>query len=107
VGKTWQKNRFQADLYLGAAVNLWSQNQGRSLLQGQILDYEGSSNAVINNEWALHALFGSRLSYRLSDRVGLSTGIQLQKSLSNWSSENTVKMRPGIFNWHMGMSYYF
>lgn len=107
LGKTWHQRRFQTDLLLGGVVNLWTQNQGRTLYQGQVVDYKGQSNAVISNQWSIHAMLGTRLTYHLNESIGLSTGIQLQKSLSNWSNEEITTMRPLIFNWHVGTSYHF
>lgn len=107
LGKTWHQRRFQTDLLIGAVVNLWSQNQGRTIYKGQVVNYKGQSNAVISNQWSMHAMLGTRLTYHLTENIGLSTGIQLQKSLSNWSNEENATMRPLIFNWHLGSSYHF
>lgn len=106
-GKTWHKNRHRTDLFLGAAVNLWTQNKGRTLYNGQLLDYSGSSNEIISNEWSLHALLGARWTYQLSENLGLSTGFQMQKSLSNWSNKDNETMKPMIINWHVSTSYHF
>ncbi|HKK89171.1 MAG TPA: hypothetical protein VJ917_09995, partial [Saprospiraceae bacterium] len=107
MGKIWQKNRFQTDLFLGTAVNLSTHSEGRTLYKDQVVNYEGASNAIISNQWSLHALLGSRLTYYINDHVGISTGFQCQKSLTNWSNEENVSMRPMIINWHVGTNYKF
>ncbi len=105
LGKTWRFNSFQTDIYLGGAMNAISQNQGRTLYNDAVIDYNGPSNVLFQNQFRLDGMLGARLHYYLNHRVGLTTGIQVQKSLMNWSRQADITMNPGSLSVQMGLSY--
>ena len=107
VGKSFLKNKWQTDVMVGTSLNFYAENNGRTLIQGQVIDYEGANTALWSNQWKWNALVASRLTYRMNTQLGISTGIQFQKSLSNWSLETDIKMRPQFINLEMGLNYMF
>ncbi len=107
IGKTWTIKNWQADLLIGGAVNVLTQNTGRTLYQGTLQEYDGRSTDLLENQWNIHGLLMGRLGYNFNDHFGITTGFQVQKSLNNWSAEQHIKMRPAILSWEMGVSYRF
>lgn len=107
LGKSWRFGDFKTDLYLGGGLNVSVRNQGRTLYQSTIIDYEGPENAVFDNQWTVDGILGIRLHYFLNQRFGLTTGIQAQRSLVNWSNESASNFYPAILNLHLGTSYSF
>jgi hypothetical protein len=106
-GKQLNFNRFQTDIYGGLALNTFSFNRGRTLLNNEIIDYVGSSNDVINNRLYLEVLAGGRIHFFLSQRIALTGGLQCQQSLMNWSNvENSVSY-PLSVGLNLGLSYKF
>lgn len=105
IGKTWQFNSFQTDVYLGGALNTLVHNQGRTLDQDIILDYYGPSNSLFQNQLAVDATFGIRLHYFLNPNIGLTMGLQTQKSLTNWSKQADINFYPVSYGVQLGLSY--
>lgn len=104
-GKTWRFKSFQTDVYVGGAIGVLSNNRGRTLLEGAVIDYDGSSTPFIENQWTVDGLMGARLHYLLLEDLAIMTGIQAQKSLTDWSREKDITMRPVSFSWQVGLSY--
>lgn len=107
IGKTWVVQNWQADLFIGGALNIRSENKGRTLYQGELLDYNAATTEVIENQWNIHGLFMGRLTYQINNSFGIMTGVQLQKSLTNWSTEPDINMHPNILSWEFGVNYQF
>lgn len=105
IGKSWRFHSFQTDVYLGGALNGLVQNQGRTLHQDTILDYNGTSNSLFQNQLTLDGILGARLHYYLNPKIGLTTGLQVQKSLMNWSMEDNIAHYPTSFSLQLGLSY--
>ena len=105
IGKWWQKGRWSTDVHLGTAVNVLTRQSGRTLYQGEVVYYQEASPEIIQSQWRIHALAASSLSYRLGKRLDLSTGIQIQRSLMNWSNESGIKMHPMIYSLELGCRY--
>lgn len=106
VGKSWQFRGLQADLYLGAALNTFVNNQGRMLHQDSILDYQGVSNSVFQNQMMIDALMGARLHYFLTGSTAITAGFQGQRSVTNWSNQAEIRLYPWSAGLQLGMSYY-
>jgi len=105
IGKSWHFRSFQTDLYLGGALNTVVQNQGRSLYQGEIIDYYGASNSIFQNQMTVDGMVGARLHYFFTRKVGIMTDLQLQRSLMNWSNQEAVNFYPTSFGLQWGLSY--
>lgn len=105
MGRSWKFSVFQTDLYLGASTNAWAQNQGRTFYQGDIINYSGTSNALFRNVWATDAVMGGRFQYFVLENLGITAGCQFQKSLVNWSDEDSIKFYPSAFSCQLGLSY--
>lgn len=107
VGKTWTFNKLYADLIIGGSVNILSTNNGRTLINEEIQYYRGASNSLLNNQWKINALLAGRLTYQVNTHIGLVSGVQLQKSVMNWSTEQGVRMHPLSVGLELGLSYSF
>lgn len=105
IGKSWRVQRWQMDLLVGGTMTIFSENKGRSLYQGQLIDYNGASTPLLNNQWQVQALAAGRMSYFFSDHLGIQAGLQFQKSLTNWSLESGVTMRPWLVGGELGLVY--
>lgn len=105
IGKTWISNKWQTDLLIGGTVNILTNNEGRTLFNDEIQDYNSTSTDFLSNQWKLNAMITGRLTYRLNDQFGITTGIQLQRSLINWSTEQNIKMHPSIISLEFGVNY--
>lgn len=107
MGKSWLFNSFQTDVYLGGSLNILSQNEGRTYYDDMLIDYKGTSNTIIHNQWTVDAIIGGRIHYFIDQNIGVHTGFQVQKSIMNWSKENQMDMYPVSFNWYLGASIRF
>ena len=105
IGKTWAVKSWQADVFIGSTLNIFSANEGRTLYQGELLDYDGTHTGFANNRWKIHGMLMGNLTYRLSNHVGITGGIQFQKSLSNWSTEQNIQMHPHVIIGKIGLQY--
>ena len=105
IGKTWGKGRLQSHLLVGGVANLSFARRGRTLYQAELIDYDNSSSAIWTDKLSFSALCSGGLSYSITDRLGVVTVIQYQHSLSNWSTEEGITMRPSILNWSLGVNY--
>ncbi|MBK9255174.1 MAG: hypothetical protein IPM42_06760 [Saprospiraceae bacterium] len=105
LGKTWKFSSFQADIYLGGALNTIVHNQGRMFYNDSIIDYNGSSNILFNNQMTADGIFGARLHYFVNKNIGLTTGFQTQKSLMNWSNQENINFYPVSYGLQLGLSY--
>jgi hypothetical protein len=105
VGKSWSYQKWQAYALVGGSLNVYTMNTGRTVYEGDVLDYSDTSTPFLKNQWKFNAQFTWRLSYRLADQLSVLAGVQFQKSLSDWSTEQNVQMRPGIINYELGLSY--
>lgn len=106
-GKTWGFKNWQADVLLGGTINIFTNNKGRTLYQGEIVDYNDASTPFLDNRWTINGLLTGRMTYQISERFGITAGIQFQKSLSNWSGEDNIQMRPAIWTGELGVSFSF
>lgn len=105
IGKTWGKGRLQSHLLVGGVANLSFSRQGRTLYQAELIDYDDSSSTIWTDKLSFSAMLSGGLSYRITDRLGLVTLVQYQHSLSNWSTEQEITMRPRILNGSLGINY--
>jgi len=105
MGKSWRFHSFQTDVYLGGMLNSWVQNQGRTLSKDEVVDYSGASNSLFQNQFTAEGMMGIRLHYDLNPNIALSTGLQAQKSLMNWSNQNGINQYPASINWSIGLKY--
>lgn len=105
IGKQWRFNAFQTDVYLGGALNGIVRNQGRMFFDNEIINYEGTTNPAFHNQWRVDGMAGARVHYFLYDRMGITTGIQAQRSLMNWSTQEGVRLYPLSVSLQVGVSY--
>jgi hypothetical protein len=105
LGKSWRFHSFQTDVYLGGALNSLVHNQGRTFNDDTLIDYNGASNSLFANQLTVDGILGARLHYFLSPKLGLTTGIQAQKSLMNWSNQDGMNFYPLSFGLQFGLSY--
>ncbi|MEL6836055.1 MAG: hypothetical protein AAFP77_23865 [Bacteroidota bacterium] len=106
IGKSWGKGNLQSHLLLGGIANLSLSRQGQTLFQAELVDYDDDNGPEIwSSKLGFGAMLSGGLSYRLTDRLGLLTTLQYQRSLTNWSVEDGVRMRPSILNWSFGVRY--
>ncbi len=108
LGKTWRHKNWQSDFLVGGTLNFSAVNRGKTLFNGQIATYEGTSGRFTDFydlRWNLQAMLMGRVAYRISEQLGISAGVQLQKALSTWRTDGNGTMRPGIINLELGMSY--
>lgn len=105
IGKSWQYNAFQTDVYLGGALNGVVSNQGKTLYQDMIIDYDGSTNPVFKNQWAAAGILGIRQHYYWNQKISLTAGIQAQHSVVNWGNANEAKFHPTTVSILLGLSY--
>lgn len=105
IGKTWTSRKWQADLLVGGSLNILSKNAGRTFYQGELQNFNGSSTDFLNNQMKFNGLLAGRLTYLLNHSFGITTGLQFQKSLSSWSTESNINMRPNVLNFDIGITY--
>ena len=108
VGKAWisKSEKLQLDVLAGGSFNIMSNNAGRTFYQGEIQNYNSSSNNFLSKKMKFNTLLGGRLTYYLNSNLGIMTGFQFQKSISNWSIEQDIKVRPSWVNLSLGLAYY-
>lgn len=104
-GKSWRFHPFQFDVYLGGALNSLVQNKGRMLFDNSIINYNGASNALFQNQMTVDGVFGARVHYFLNQNLAFTTGFQTQKSLMNWSNLDNINLYPASLGLQLGLSY--
>jgi hypothetical protein len=105
IAKTWVSKNWQTDILAGGSVNILSKNKGRTLYQNEIQDFNGSTTNFLSNQWKFNAFVGLRSTYKINERLGIMTGVHFQKSLSNWSTKDGIKIRPNIWSLELGLGY--
>lgn len=104
-GRSWYFKGMQADAYLGAALNALTFNSGRTLVNDTLRDYSGWRTSVIENRFGVEAFAGARIHYSLYPKVALTGGVQVQKSLKNWSTSGNTRLYPLSVGILFGISY--
>ena len=107
VGKRWKFKNWESSIQIGAALNLASFYQGRTIQSGQVIELQKNSNPLIENQWKIHAIVGGQISYYLDNHIGISANIEYQRSLDNWSKNQGVNIFPTILNLGLGVNYRF
>ena len=92
---------------LGAVMNVHAANTGRTLFEGELTEYDGASTDFMSNQWTVHGLGAVDATYRITEQIGVTAGVQFQKSISNWSTEEGIGMRPYLFGGQIGLTYTF
>jgi hypothetical protein len=106
VGKAWTFGQhWQAGLSVGGAVNLLTQNKGRSIYQGELEYMDGATTNLIDNRWGIHGLGRANVGYRINARWGVMAEAQFQKSLTDWSQVSGVPMQPEVMSFGVGVFY--
>lgn len=104
LGKSWVfGKRWQAGLSVGSAVNVLSQNKGRYIYQGGLREMDGPATELIDNRWSIQGLVMGRVGYQINSRLGVMIEAQYQKSLTNWSNDLGLNMRPEVLNLGIGV----
>jgi len=105
IGKSWGKDKWQSHILVGGFFNIPLSVTGRTLYQGEVVDYDDTSTAIWSNKLGFGASLSTGLNYQLTDKLGLMTTLQFQQNLTNWSAEPGVTIRPSILNWSLGARY--
>ncbi len=104
IGKSWTfGKRWQAGLSVGSAVNVLSQNKGRYIYQGGLQEMDGPDTELIDNRWGIHGLVMGRVGFQMTPHIGVMMEAQYQKSLTNWSNDLGLNMRPEVLNLGIGV----
>lgn len=104
-GKSWHTQKWRVDLYVGTTCNVIVNNQGRTLYRGEIIDYDGSSNIVLDNALSFEGFIGARLHYMISRNISITSCLQLQRSITAWSGQTEVSMHPTTDALQVGFGY--
>ncbi len=105
VGKSWGEKKWKTHLMVGAVANLSFSRMGRTLFANKVVDFDNDRPNIWSDKLGFNAMLGTGLSYQLTDRLGVMTVFQYQRSLGNWSAEEGITMRPHILNWSFGANY--
>jgi len=106
IGKSWKiGDRWQAGLSVGGALNLLTQNKGRSIYQGELEYMDGPTTNLIDNRWGIHGLGSANVGYRINARWGVMAEAQFQKSLTDWSRVPGIQMQPEVTSFGLGIYY--
>lgn len=106
-GKEWNSNDFKTEIFGGLTLNTAAINRGRTVINSEIITYEGNSSGLINNRIYAEIFGGGRLQYRVNPHVSISSGLQFQQSLKNWSDIQNGVMYPFSVGFNFGMHYGF
>lgn len=106
IGKSWKlAGNWYASISIGAAVNIYGYNNGRNVRQGILEDFNSSSTLFMDSRWNLHGLAMAKIGYRINNKWGILAQADMQKSLTNWSKESNIQMKPEIINFGIGLYY--
>jgi hypothetical protein len=106
IGKSWMKGpRWQMNISAGGAINIHSFSKGRNVYGGDLIGMNGPVSDIVDNRWTVQFQAQYGLGYRFNEKWGLLAQLGYQKSLTNWSRETTVQMRPGFINLNFGVNY--
>lgn len=106
IGKSWKiGDKWQAGLSVGGALNLLTQNKGRSVYQGELEYMDGATTNLIDNRWGIHGLGRVNIGYRINARWGVMAEAQFHKSLTDWSRVSGVGMQPEVGSFGLGVYY--
>jgi hypothetical protein len=107
LGRKWQYQRWIVDLALGGAINVRTEHKGRGLSAETIVDFSGSNTPLWDNQWGLSAVLRGQVSYPLSAQWRVSTQLQYQQSITNWSALQDQLQRPSLLQFGLGLDYAF
>lgn len=95
MGKAWAiTKKWSTEISLGTAVNIYAYNRGRTLFQGNILDFGGSETPFMDNRWGIEGMASLKIRYKINDQLGLLLDGSIQQSMTNWSTEDKVSLLP-------------
>jgi len=92
---------------LGSSINIVGNSQGRTLVEGSIVELDASGKDLFDSQWGIHGFAGLRMHYSFYDHWNVNLGAHYQKALSNWSVEENTAMRPQILTLEAGVGYRF
>jgi len=101
------KERWRMNLSLGGALNIHSLNKGRNVYQGELTDFSSSSTEFLDSRFYTHFLTQYDIGYKFNEKWGVLFQMGYQKSLTNWSVESNVQMKPSILNLNIGVYHSF
>jgi len=104
-GNSFQYKYFQADLYYGLALNGFSSHSGRIVLNGDVISYGQGQNNIVNTQLALDLLTGVRIHYAVNSTLSLTSAINIQQNITNWSTIDSRKLYPISAGLNVGISY--
>lgn len=105
LGKTFEFGKWSTDIYAGGTFNFAAQHQGRTLLNGDVIDINGRSNPILDGRFAVGTMLSGQITYQLNPKLGLGAGIQMQKSITDWSKDDNVNIRPHSIGLELGLRY--
>jgi len=105
LGRSFSMNKLEIGIYGGGSLNIQTSAQGKSLFNDSITEYASQDELLISKDLKFSGMLYGRLAYSLSERVSLSLNLQLQRSLTDWSLEDEITMRPVIFSSMLGFEF--
>lgn len=105
LGKSWGTKKWRSHFLLGGRANLSFSRTGRTVFNSVLIEYDGALPAVLSDQLSFGLMVGTGLGFQLNDHLRVMTSLQYQRHLNNWTTEEGVRMRPGVLNASVGVRY--
>ena len=101
-GKSLKFNRIVSDVYLGTTIGLTMHRAGRTIVDGQVVDFKDTQVPLFSNQTRVEAQFGCRIHYMIRENFSLLASMQSHFNLRNWSAEDGIQMYPYSLEFQVG-----
>lgn len=105
IGYAWETGPWTANVGGGTAFNLLTTHTGKTIINGSIAEYGNADNDILSTKLGVNGLLYGAVTYRIRQRWGITASTSFQKSISNWSTEPDISMKPTVLNFALGLSY--
>lgn len=89
--------RLELQAGLGASISIIGRSLGRISYQDEVVDF-GPNNMIYENAAQVLLLGELGINYLFKENLYIGARLNFQQSLSNWSSQDDIIMRPRILN---------
>lgn len=106
VGRKFALAKLDLDLGLGPTVTFYSYSKGK-IFQDDIIEYDGTDNAVYNSNLKIALMTQSRITYNFNKSIGLFADLAYRKYLTDWAKSEDIIFKPQVLNGGLGLTYQF
>lgn len=104
-GHGWEWGSHRMTILGGTSYGIWSSNRGKVLFNGDVVELKELENSSLSNRHTADGFLDVQYWKPLNESLELTSGLNIQKSLSNWSSISGTHYSPGSISMQIGLVY--